>query len=132
MVRSSHRIVAVSGYQAIEVVVAQHTGGFFHREPVSGGIAEGVKVDSVERHSIGVGQPAHEILVTFGIARAKMEVAMGDCKGIAGAMHQVQHCHRIASAAYSKQHLLLWREEVLLVDIVAKALQHQRKIILRI
>ena len=83
-------------------------------------------------HPVLPRKPAHESLVAVAVVAAQVEVHMRHSEAETCTMAQMQQCHRVAAAANGQQHLLALGEEMLPVDIVYKARQHQRMIILRI
>ena len=71
----------------------------------------------MERDTVATGKPPDKVLIAVAVAGAQIEIAVGNCEGIACGMHEMGQHHRVDTPANGQQHLLPGGEEVLLSDV---------------
>ena len=115
-----------------EVVIPQMTGGFFNAPVMQSGKFTGIEVGSKEVHAHFLSELTDELLVAVAVAGAEVEIAMRDGERDGGAMEEVGHAHRVATATDGQQHLRAGGQKVLLGQILFKTVEHHLRIIFRI
>lgn len=130
MVGGEDGSIAVAAEKPAEIGIAQPAGGILDGEMVAGGKALGGELGDMDGDTVLRGQGTDKALVAVAVARAEMEVAMGDGKGEAGRMHEMGEDDGVDSATNGKQHLLPRGEEVLLLNVGYETMKHYLMIIL--
>lgn len=118
-----YKAVAFPGPYLLEESVAKLSGRLFYRQALGTGIFNSVELSHITRQRAGGCQTPDEKLVAVAVARTQMEVAMSHTDIEAGAAHEVEQRHRIATATDSKEHPLPFGNKVLLANVFYETLK---------
>ena len=117
MMSRGYQAVALPHSYLFEKTVSQSPGSLLDRETFSVGILNRVELsDKAGQRVIGSQMP-DERLVAVAVAWTQMEIAMSHTDIKAGAAHEIEQRHRIASATDSKEHPLPIGNKVLPANV---------------